>query len=350
MEPTTALILIGVVTALIAFLGMALLGLRDEREDTTEEPARPLFGPANGALAGLLPSTDAGRAAIQQDLWMAGYNQPAALNNFLVVRNLFTIVPLVMGLASALMASDFRYELNIRGAIYRPPEGLFYALLGVVFAILGYSIPRLVLRSLAKSRQERLERGLPVLIDTLGMCLSSGNGVTDSLGRAGEAIRRGHRDLSNEVRVVKRQAELRSLDHALMQWKKRIPLPEVAGLVFLLSSSDRYGTGVVEGLHELSANYRTNARQRAEAAANRTNFYLLFPTVLCLVTAAGLMLIGPPLHLGLRTLPEVQKHFDEASGRKNDLQAEFERLRKAQLQAGGFAPPPAPEPPAVPES
>ncbi len=349
MDPNSALILIGVVTALIVFLGLALVGLRDGREDTSEEPARPLFGPANGALAGLLPSTESGRASIQQDLWMAGYHQPAALNNFLVIRNLFTIAPVLLGFASALMASDTRHDLNLRGSLYRVPEGLIFAGLGIVFGILGFSLPRLILRSLAKSRKERLERGLPVLIDALGMCVSSGNGLVDSLGRAGESIRRGHPDVSNEVRIVTRQAELRSLDHALMQWKKRIPLPEVAGLVFLLSSSDRYGNGVVQGLHELSTNYRVTARHRAEAAANRTNFYLIFPTVLCLLTAAGLMLIGPPLHLGLRTIPEVQKHFDEASGQKNDLQAEFERLRGAQRKAAGLEPA-GPEAPAVPES
>jgi tight adherence protein C len=344
-----ALVVIGVVTTVIAFLGMALMGRREEADDRNPEPARPLFGRANGALAGLLPSSDAGRMSIQQDLWMAGYNQPAALNNFLIIRNLFAIVPVIMGLASALTANDDRLSLNVRDTTYQPPVGLVFAFMGLVFGILGYSIPRLVLRSLAKSRREKLERGMPVLLDSLGMCLSSGNGLTDSLGRAGESIRRGHVDLSDEVRVVKSQADLRSLDHALMQWKKRIPIPEVAGLVFLLSSSDRFGNGVVQGLHELSTNYRTNSRQRAEAAANRTNFYLIFPTVLCLVTAAGLMLIGPPLHLGLRTLPEVQQHFNDASGHKNDLQAEFERLTKNRTKAVGTEPP-VPAVPAVPES
>lgn len=346
IDPTTAAVAIGVATALIAFLGMALLGTRDEADDTGTEPARPLFGSANGALAGLLPSSAAGRQSIHQDLWMAGYSQPVAVNNFLVIRNLFTIVPIVAGLASALTAEDSRLSLNWVGLDYRPPIGLTFAALGLVFGILGYAFPRLILRSLAKSRQARLERGMPVLMDALGMCLSSGNGLTDSLGRAGESIRRGHVDLSNEVRTVTSQARLRSLDHALMQWKKRIPIPEVSSLVFLLTSSDRFGNGVTEGLHELSTNYRTNARQRAEAAANRTNFYLIFPTVLCLVMAAGLMLIGPPLYLGIQSLPTVQKHFDEASSQKNDLQAEFERLTKYRGRVPAKAEPAAP---AVPE-
>ncbi len=338
IDSTTALVLIGVATSLIAFLGMALLMGRDESEDRDPEPARPLFGSANGLFAGLLPSTASGRASIQSDLWMAGYHQSAALNNFLCIRNLFTIVPIVMGLLSALTAEDDRFSLTIRDTMYRPPVGLAFAMIGFLFGILGFAIPRLVLRSQAKSRQAKLERGMPVLMDSLAMCLSSGNGITDSLGRAGEAIRRGHRDLSDEIRIVKSQAELRSLDHALMQWKKRIPITEVSSVVFLLSSSDRLGTGVTEGLYELSTNYRTNYRQHAEAAANRANFYLIFPTVLCLVTAAALMLIGPPLSLGLRSLPDVQKYFNEASNQKNDLQSEFERLSKRQTPAASQRP------------
>ena len=34
-------------------------------------------------------------------------------------------------------------------------------------------------------------------------------------------------------------------------------------------------------------------RQRAEAQANRTNFYMLFPTVLCLLLASGIIAAGP---------------------------------------------------------
>lgn len=346
ITPFATLVLIGFVTALVAFLGMALLGMRDETEDRNEEPARPLFGGANGALAGLLPSTASGRQAIQQDLWMAGYSQPIAVNNFLVIRNLFTIVPIVAGLASALTAEDTRLSLDWLGLDYRPPLGLAFAALGLIFGLLGYSIPRLVLRSLAGARRERIERGMPALLDTLALTLSSGGGLAESLRRSGESIRRGHVDLSNEVRTVSRQADLHSLDLSLKQWKNRIPISEVSSLVFLLTSTDRYGSSVTEGLHELSTNYRVTARQRAEATANRTSFYMLFPTVLCLLIAAGLMLIGPPLHRGLQSLPEVENHFKEMSSQKNDLQKEFERLTNSRR---GTVADPASATPAVPE-
>ncbi|QEL13260.1 type II secretion system F family protein [Limnoglobus roseus] len=348
LDELTALAIIFAVTTFVAFLGMVLIVNRDDVNEYDPEPSRPLFGPANAALAGLLPSTTAGRESIQQDLWLAGYAQSSALNNFLCIRNLFTLTPIILGFASALMADDTRigwaYVTD-----YRPPIGVALALTGILFGILGFALPRLILRSLASARKERLQRSMPVLMDTLGLCLSSGAGLIDSLRRSGEAIRRGHPDLSNEVRIVTRQAELRSLDHALMQWKRRIPIPEVGSLVFLLSSSDRLGSGITQGLFELSASYRSNARQLAEAAANRANFYLLFPTVLCLLAAAGLMLIGPPLYKGLSESRQLFNAIDDATRQRELLQQQLQNTAvPGQPAAGGPIPPtvaPAPAPP-----
>ncbi len=323
LDEFTALAIIFSVTTLVAFLGMAMIVNRDAPDETDPEPARPLFGPANAALANLLPSTTAGRASIQQDLWLAGYPQSAALNNFLCIRNLFTLTPVLLGFASALMADDTRIGWA-SVTDYRPPVGLTLAAIGLLFGLLGFALPRLILRSLASARKERLQRSMPVLMDTLGLCLSSGAGLIDSLRRSGEAIRRGHPELSNEVRIVVRQAELRSLDHALMQWKRRIPISEVGSLVFLLSSSDRLGSGITQGLFELSASYRSNARQLAEAAANRANFYLLFPTVLCLLAAAGLMLIGPPLYKGLNESQYLFNAIDDATRQRQQLQQQLQ--------------------------
>lgn len=339
-DELTALATVFAVTTLVAFLGMALIVNRENPNEADSEPSRPLFGFGNAALAGMLPTTAAGREAIQEDLWLAGYVQPAALNNFLCIRNLFTLTPIVLGLASALTADDIRIGWA-SVTDYRPPVGLVFAVMGLLFGIVGFALPRLALRSLANARKERLQRSMPVLMDTLGLCLSSGNGLVDSLRRSGEAIRRGHPDLALEVRIVVRQAELRSLDHALQQWKRRIPIPEVGSLVFLLSSSDRLGSGLTNGLYELSASYRTNARQMAEAAANRANFYLLFPTVLCLLAAAGLMLIGPPLYRGLSESRQLFDAVEDATKQRERLQQQIQNLPQ-QVQPPGVPVPPPP--------
>jgi tight adherence protein C len=292
-------LIFGVVSLLIVVLGALTTGPGPE-EETDLEPPRRLFGPLNGVLAELLPTTAEGRSALQQDMWLAGYRSSAAVNNFLVVRNLLTLAPLLGGLLSVLAAPDGN-------------TALFFLITGLVLAGLGYAVPRVVLSGQASARSDRLRSSLPIWMDTLALTLSTGLGLTPALARSGAAIRRGHPDLADELRVVARQAELRSLSHALEQWKKRIPLPEVGSIVFLLTQSDRLGTDVIAGLWELSASYRVNARQLAEAAANRMNFFLLFPTVLLLLPAAGIILIGPP---GLQALEEakvLEKALEDAS-------------------------------------
>src|SRR5205807_1930240 len=134
-----------------------------------------------------------------------GYYQPAALENFLSLRNLLTVVPLLGGLFFAWQGPDKWLVATAAG--------------GFSLAILGYAVTRVVLKSEGKARADRLRAGLPVLMDTMALCLSSGGALKDSLCRAGESIRRGYPDLAQEVKVVCRHAELRSLEHALGQWK-----------------------------------------------------------------------------------------------------------------------------------
>lgn len=281
MSEWVALVLIGFVSAVTAMALMSLVYRRNIDDESVDRPAPQWYWFLTRPFAGMLPAGDERRAKLQQQLYLAGYRQPHMLDNYLATRNLLTVLPIVAGLVTALFV---------------PAEYLFPAVAaGLVVGILGFAMPGAMLNGEAERRGEKLQHGLPVLMDTLGLCLSTGGSIPRSLERSGEAIRRGYTDLSDEVRVVKSQADLRSLDHALHQWRQRIPLPELSGLVFLLSQGDRLGTDITRGLWELSASYRTNIRQRADTAANRVSFQMLFPTVLCLLTAAGIIMVGPGL-------------------------------------------------------
>ncbi len=280
MDELAALGLIFLVTAAVAFLGLAALTVfRREEDETTLEPVPRVFGPFTPIIAGFLPTSAAGRLAIQKDLLRAGFLEPVALENFLAIRSLTTFVPLLAGLIGA--------------ALVPGPLMFAYFLLGLVLGILGYALPRLVLTSMANRRTEIIRRGLPMLMDTMGLALSTGTSLPSALARSGDAIRRGNPELSREVRVVLAHAQMRSLSHALDRWKDRQPIPELGSFVYLIGQSDRLGSDATRGLWELSSSLQVNARQRAEAAANRANFYMIFPTVLCLLVAAGLILVGP---------------------------------------------------------
>ncbi|OWK44981.1 type II secretion system F family protein [Fimbriiglobus ruber] len=329
----TVLVLIFAMTTAIA---LALLSLVREQEDDglSPEPARRAFGALTPGLAGMIPVTAGVRQRIQLDLYMAGHYQPAAFDNFQATRNLLTLIPLFGGLALSLLGPDEYF--------------FWFAGSALAAAALGYALPRVLLTAEAKQRADRLREGLPILMDTVALCLSSGGGILDSLSRSGRAIRRGYPDLSQEVRVVERQAELRSLGHALDQWKARIPLPELASFVFLLSQGERLGADITRGLWELATSYRINGRQHAEAAANRLSFHMLFPTVLCLLPAVAIILVGPSAIEAVREGQKVRDSIREAEERSKEAAKEFLEAQD-RVNKGGNLLKPAPPPPPNPE-
>ncbi|MFO0803997.1 MAG: type II secretion system F family protein [Gemmataceae bacterium] len=282
------------VTAALAFLGLsALTVFQRDADETAIEPAPRVFGPLTPVIAGFLPVSADARLAIQKDLLRAGFFEPVALVNFLALRSVATYFPLL--------------TCFIFAAVVPVPLATVFFISGIVLGLLGFAVPRLMLGSMANQRSEQIRRGLPMLMDTLGLTLSTGASLPAGLARSGEAIQRGNPELSREVRVVVAHGRMRSLGHALDRWKDRQPLPELGSFVYLLGQSDRLGTDITRGLWELSSSLQVNGRQRAEAAANRANFYMIFPTVLCLLTAAGLILAGP----GIVRLIDAKRDTDE---------------------------------------
>ena len=64
-------------------------------------------------------------------------------------------------------------------------------------------------------------------------------------------------------------------------------------VAYTLTQAEELGTNTSSALLELSGSIRTTLRQDAEAQANRTSFWMLFPTTVCLYVAAAIMLMGP---------------------------------------------------------
>ncbi|MEY2430889.1 MAG: tight adherence protein [Acidimicrobiaceae bacterium] len=77
-------------------------------------------------------------------------------------------------------------------------------------------------------------------------------------------------------------------------------LPDALGeparpLVRVLAGAERYGTPLLPGLDRLAIDARLDRRRRAEEAARRVPVKLLFPLVLCVLPAFGLLTVAPLL-------------------------------------------------------
>jgi tight adherence protein C len=161
-----------------------------------------------------------------------------------------------------------------------------------VLAMLGYSLPRVYLHFRGKARMHKIERGLPIAIDMLTLCLTGGLNVLNSLQRVVKELHLAYPILAYELEIVRQQAELRSLEFALTQFADRVGLPHLRNLLVILSQSENLGTDAVSTLREYADDMRINMRQRADELANKAPFKLLFPAYL-LAFGAGILLISP---------------------------------------------------------
>ena len=251
--------------------------LRPSQDD--EAPPPPLFGAMTAPLAEQLAPQPGGRAELVRELRSAGYYRPTALVNYLALRTVLVLVPLVTTGVLALLVEPVLVGNLLIG--------------GGVLAILGFSLPRLHLLLRGRARARIIERGLPLAIDLLTLCLSAGQHLLGALDQTARQLWATHSVLGKDLMIVRQQADLHSLEYALRQWADRVRLPGVRNLTLLLIQSERLGTDAASTLLELAANFRTTARQRAEAQANRTSFWMLMPSVFCFWVAAAIILLGP---------------------------------------------------------
>lgn len=235
----------------------------------------------NPTLASLLPESPERREQARKDLLAAGYHTPHAVENLAATRYVYMMLALIVFGALLLIAPPRLEPWAIGGLIVGP--------------MLGWAMPMLRIRGQAETRKREIEKAMPDLLDMLNMCVSQGLTVSDSLKRILRDFRGVYPALSQELSIVTEQAQITNLHTALENFGDRVDLPEVHSFTSLLIQTERMGTSISEALTAYSDTMRESLRQRADEKGNRATFRLLFPTVLCLMPAVYLFLLGPAI-------------------------------------------------------
>ncbi|HVS37539.1 MAG TPA: type II secretion system F family protein [Gemmataceae bacterium] len=272
---------------------------RPEVAEAEETARRPLFGGLTDAIGALVPLRAGAHEGVRKALLKAGFYHPSAFADYRAVRSLLTLFPLFFSLELALLWDG-------RGAI------LWTVGYGLLASMIGLSLPALYVRRRGERRSRQIKRALPLGLDLLSLCLTAGVNLLDAFAHVGRQLRATHPVLAGEMLLTHRQAELRSLGHALMRLADRVQTPDVSTVAYTLTQAEELGTNTSAALLELSSTIRTTLRQDAEAMANRTSFWMLFPTTGCLYVAAAIMLIGPGALQLIRDGANIQKTISES--------------------------------------
>ena len=238
-----------------------------------------VFGPVTTTLSSMLPESDDRRRELTRTLQNAGYYGRHAWHNLASIRYLGIFLPVIF---CGLML------------VFGPPQFEPLLIAGLVFLpLVGWALPTLIVRSKAETRLREISNGMPDMLDLLNMCVSQGMTVPKAMGRVGNDLEPVYPALAKELKIVTEQSRIGTVDQALTGFSQRVDVPEVHSFTSLIIQTERMGTSMSEALVDYSDSMRETMRQRTDQKANSATFKLLFPTVLCLLPAVYLFLLGP---------------------------------------------------------
>jgi len=228
-----------------------------------------------GQLERLVPRTQSELSVVQRRLVRAGYREDSAVKFFYGAK---ILVPLsLVVIVAATRLSHF--------------GGFFvYALaLG-----LGFLAPDFWLGRQIASRQAKIRRGLPDVLDLMVICIEAGQSLDQATVRTAEELQAAHPAVSDELGVVVlEQRAGRARTDAWRQFAERTEVDIVRNLVSVLVQAEKFGTSVAKTLRVHSDTLRTQRRQKVEEQAAKTSVKLVFPLVFFIFPALFVVTLGP---------------------------------------------------------
>lgn len=245
-----------------------------------EQPQRPLTGALDG-VAKRLGSLFEGRikglseAETRRALMAAGLYRtpPVAFVGYRVLSAVCLPATVLYLLASAGVAG---------------PGGVFALLLAAAF---GWAGPMTIVRRRARRRLERIDEGLPELVDLLVVTVEAGMGLAGSLQLAAA---RSSGPLGDELRLAMQEQTMGlPTDETLANILTRSDSPAMRSFVRSLRQGEALGVSIGQIMRGLAVEMRKLRRAAAEERAQKAPVKMLFPLVALIFPALFVVLLTP---------------------------------------------------------
>jgi tight adherence protein C len=209
----------------------------------------------------------------------AGIYRPAAVSWYFSSKLALATLPLVLGIA-AHIAGLLSWESAIIGSL--------------LAASMGSLAPNLWLDRTVQLRHRNLRKSLPDLLDLMIVCLEGGMSLSETLRRVTEELRIVHPDLAVELGMVQRDIDFGStVDQALRRFASRADFEGIRTLSTFVRETQRFGTRLTEALRGHADLLRAQREQAAEELAQKASVKILLPTLLLILPAVFVVLVGP---------------------------------------------------------
>ncbi len=232
------------------------------------------------SLGGLIPSSPLETSMQKRELVMGGFRSDSAATAFAGLKIVATACFLLAGLWLRTM----------------PDNPALKILLPVIFTVVGFRFPGIVLSRIIKSRQTKIRLSLPDALDMMVVCCEAGCALDQAILNVSREFKHVHPALSEELVLVNMELLAGSTRvTALRSLATRTGEEELKKLVAILIQTDRFGTSVADALRTQADFMRIKRRQIAEEKAAKVGVKLVFPIFFFCMPSLGVLVIGPGL-------------------------------------------------------
>jgi len=169
------------------------------------------------------------------------------------------------------------------------------ALLSVVGALFGYTIPEFWLGGRVKKRQKAILLMIPDALDLLTISVRAGLGFDAALGKVVEKLQG---PLSDEFRRALAEVRVgKARRDALRDIVPRTEVVPLTNFIGAIIQAEQLGVSISKVLQVQSEQLRIERRQRAEEQAAKAPIKMLFPLVGCIFPSLFIVILGPAIIL-----------------------------------------------------
>ena len=173
-------------------------------------------------------------------------------------------------------------------------------LMAVAAGGLGFFMPDVWLGMRRDKRKEAMRLAAADMIDQLTICIEAGLGFDAALARvAGANDGPLAHELSHTIRDMRAGVPR---PQALRGLADRSDVPEIRQLVLALLQAQKHGIPIADALRIQASEMRTKRRQLTEEKAAKMPVKIIFPTLLCMMPAMFIVILGPAAMSITRTL------------------------------------------------
>ncbi|MFB6612302.1 type II secretion system F family protein [Agromyces sp. NPDC056379] len=238
-------------------------------EAERERVERPTF---SASLAAVMPRGYVGW--VQRKIVFAGRAGSWTVGGFLVVKSVLTVFAVLFALGAILLA-----------------PGALQTALGIVFGLLLFVTPEVILGSRADDRQKAIQLALPDTLDQMTIAVEAGLGFEAAMARAAHG---GTGPLSDElIRTLQDMSIGRSRSDAYSALLARTDCDDLKRFIRAVQQADRYGIAVADVLRVQAGEMRVRRRQRAEEQAMKVPIKVVFPLVFAILPVLFIVLLFP---------------------------------------------------------